>query len=146
MKNLFRYSFFLALAILFTFVSNGSSAQNIVGKWAFDDIVLDVSETATPEQKTQFEASKAMFPLIVDMMKKSNISFEFNQDGSMVSNSLNQEGKPETKTGKWRVEGNKLFMTPNDKEEESKYEVVDGKLNIMGEKDGIRSKIVLIGK
>jgi hypothetical protein len=123
MKNLFKYSLFLSLFMVLSVITIESSAQNVIGKWAFDDIVLDLSATATPEQKTQYEASKAMFPFIIDMMKKSNMSLEFNKDGSMVSNSLNQEGKLETKTGKWRVEGDKLFMTPVDKEEESKYAV-----------------------
>jgi hypothetical protein len=132
-----------ALSLLFFIIiqMNISQAQDIVGKWLLSDFKLNLNERATPEQKKDYETNKGLQEGFLEESKGKMI-LEFTAEGSYISSDTE---KNKIEKGKWRMEGNKIFLYDEGKSElEIKYDIVDGKLNIMSSKYGMDSKLTLL--
>lgn len=114
---------FLRIAFLFIglvcFVGQVAHAQNlqkeIIGRWSLSKIDLKSTEydKMNDEQKQQFESFKSMMMMGFEEIKEKAF-FDFKKDGTMTT--YNEE-KGEA-SGTWKIEGNKLKMKEDGKEEE----------------------------
>lgn len=170
MKNLIRFNV-IYLIILLSIFSNSSSAQDITGKWVLDNVDMVLLESATTEQKTILETKTK--PMMATFLTNfiGKMSLEFNSDGTFIlddGNKKMEEGQKSNEPKKeiWNKAENKLpmfldnfpilifptisFMKgPDDdlyKSHDIKYEVLDGKLNLIAETDFMICKAVFVPK
>jgi len=145
MKNLVNTCFLVTIVIISCFISTRSSAQDIIGTWTFDDLIVTMKEDAVEAQKINFESQRDFTITLREFMRTAKVSLKFNDDGSMESSSDDDQGNPQKETSTWKIEGDKLFW-PADQKDGDKYKVEEGKLIIIQEDSGTIKTYVYIAR
>jgi len=107
----------LSLALSLAVVSCGGSSGP-VGSWELDSDATAAAVEAAMEKSMEgkSEAEKAMakgmMGPMLEMIKKMTITMEIKDDNTFVGHADNPDGTHEDKDGTWKVDGDKITLTP----------------------------------
>lgn len=119
-------------------------AKELVGKWFLDDVDIKIDETkATEDQKKQLnDAMPAIRAKLLKSKGKNDSGYyAFKSNGTYSTRS---PGASVEQTGTWKVEQDKVILTPDEEDSYDKFtaKIVNKRLHLMGE-NGVMMPIIM---
>lgn len=107
-----RIAGLLAVALAVVGCQPGAAKTDVVGTWRYDvrSLKLELNDQAQHEVTKEGEKGRQIMAKVMDDMAKTiaPIRFEFAADGTAT---VSAEGLPQSATGKWKIEGNRLVIS-----------------------------------